>query len=80
MPKLRVLSGQDVMRILGSFGFLFESKRGSHVKLRRQLPLGTRQSLTVPMHREIDRGTLLAIYRQALRFIPEDELRDSFFS
>jgi len=28
MAKLRVLSGHDVLRILGGFGFLFESKRG----------------------------------------------------
>ena len=36
-------------------------------------------SLTVPLHREIDRGTLMAIYRQACRFISEQDLRDHFF-
>lgn len=78
MPKLRVLSGDDVLRILRSFGFMSASQRGSHVKVQRKLPDGSRQSLTVPLHREMDRGTLLAIYRQALRFIPEDELRPRF--
>src|ERR1017187_1198027 len=37
MPKLRVLSGQDVLRILDSFGFLINAQRGSHVKVRRLL-------------------------------------------
>ena len=80
MPKLKVLSGQDVLRILAGFGFTFESQRGSHVKLRRVLTGGARQSLTVPLHHEIDRGTLMAIYRQALRFIAAEELRKHFFA
>jgi predicted RNA binding protein YcfA (HicA-like mRNA interferase family) len=79
MPKLRVLSGQDVLRILDSFGFVTNAQRGSHVKVRRLLPSGAHQSLTVPLHKEIDRGTLMAIYRQACRFIAEQELRDHFF-
>ncbi len=79
MPKLKVLSGEDVLRILARFGFLPEAQRGSHVKVRRVLPSGARQSLTVPRHREIDRGTLMAIYRQASRFIREEELREHFF-
>ena len=79
MAKLRVLSGQDVLRILDSFGFVTTAQRGSHVKVRRLLPSGARQSLTVPLHKEIDRGTLMAIYRQACRFIAEQELRDHFF-
>jgi hypothetical protein len=47
--------------------------------VRRVLPSGARQSLTVPLHREIDRGTLMAIYRQALRFIEAEELQHHFF-
>jgi predicted RNA binding protein YcfA (HicA-like mRNA interferase family) len=61
-----------VLRILADFGFSFGSQRGSHVKVQRVVPGGARQTLTVPLHRELDRGTLTAIYRQALRFIPED--------
>ncbi|MGA3019331.1 MAG: type II toxin-antitoxin system HicA family toxin [Bryobacteraceae bacterium] len=80
MPKLRVLSGRDVMRILGEFGFQDFAQRGSHIKLRRILPLGRAQTLTVPNHNEIDRGTLHAIYRQASRFIPESKLRNQFFT
>lgn len=79
MPKARVLSGPDVVKILLSFRFEVVSQRGSHIKLRRILTDGTRQTLTVPNHRELDRGTLMAIYRQAFRYIPEDELAPHFF-
>jgi predicted RNA binding protein YcfA (HicA-like mRNA interferase family) len=80
MPRLKSLSGPDVVRILSKFDFLIASQRGSHVKLRRVLPGGTRQALTIPNHRELDTGTLKAIYRQALRYINDEELRRHFYS
>ena len=79
MPKLRVLSGREVLTILRGFGFQDLSQRGSHIKLRRVIA-GQTQTLTVPNHDEIDRGTLQAIYRQAGRFVPESELREEFFT
>ena len=80
MPKLRVLSGREVLKILREFGFQKFAQRGSHIKVRRVLEGGQTQSLTVPNHDEIDRGTLNAIYRQASRFITEPELRAKFFT
>jgi predicted RNA binding protein YcfA (HicA-like mRNA interferase family) len=80
MSKLRVLSGREVLKILGEFGFEDYTQRGSHIKLRRVVPGGRTQTITVPNHSEIDRGTLHAIYRQASRFIPESELRNRFFT
>jgi len=79
MPKLRVLSGREVIKILSKFGFEVVSQRGSHVKLRRVLPDGTKQTLTVPLHEELDRGTLKAIIKQASRYIPEEELKPHFY-
>ncbi|MEM3415111.1 MAG: type II toxin-antitoxin system HicA family toxin [Thermoproteota archaeon] len=79
MPRLKVLSGRDVVKILSRFGFTIISQKGSHVKLRRLLPDGTKQTLTIPLHEELDKGTLKAIYRQALRFIPEEELKPHFY-
>lgn len=49
-------------------------------EVQRTLPDGSHQSLTVPLHSEVDRGTVMAIYRQALRFIPEDLLRPRFYT
>ncbi len=79
MPKLRVLSGREVVKILSRFGFKVISQRGSHVKLRRILSDGTKQTLTIPLHEELDRGTLRSIYRQALRYIPETDLKPHFY-
>lgn len=80
MPgKLRVLSGFDVVRILAQFDFQQIGQRGSHVKLRR-IYQGNRQTLHLPMHRELRPGTLRSIYQQALNFIPESELRLHFYS
>ena len=79
MPRPRQLSGEDVIAILLKFGFVLHSQRGSHVKLRRVTPEGTKQTLTVPRHQELDPGTVRAIFRQASRYISEDQLRPLFF-
>ena len=80
MPRIRTLSGAEVLAILGDFGFRPVSQRGSHIKVRRVVDGGSTQTLTVPNHREIDRGTLQAIFRQASRYIPESELRRTFLT
>lgn len=78
MPRLKVLSGEDVISILGIFGFQVHSQKGSHVKLRRDSPAG-KETLTVPNHRELDTGTCRAIFRQATKYIPESELYSYFY-
>ena len=80
MSKLRSLSGLEVLKILAEFGFLRYSQRGSHIKLRRVAVGGGTQTLTVPAHDEIDRGTLHAVYRQESRYVSEVELRGKFFT
>jgi predicted RNA binding protein YcfA (HicA-like mRNA interferase family) len=77
-PRLRILSGRDVVRALGTFGFEVVATRGSHAKLRRTRAAGT-DTITVPLHHELAPGTARAIYRQAARFVPEDALRPWFF-
>jgi predicted RNA binding protein YcfA (HicA-like mRNA interferase family) len=78
-PRLRRLSSRDLLQALRRFGFEVVAIRGSHAKLRRRTPDGARQTLTVPTHRELAPGTLRAIYRQASRFVPEQDLRPLFF-
>lgn len=80
MPKLRRLSGKDVVRILAGFGFEVVSRHGSHMKLLRLSPERARQILVVPDHAELDKGTLKAIYRQAMRYVPENDLRPHFYT
>jgi len=79
-PRLRRLSGRDLVTILGRFGFAVHSQRGSHVKLRREGPGGEKQTLTIPLHDELDAGTLTAIMRQASRYLPEEQLRPHFYA
>lgn len=79
MPKIKILSGKDVIKILESFGFAVVAQRGSHVKLQREND-GVKQTLTIPNHKELDKGTLKAIYNQTTRYVSEGELRDSFFN
>jgi predicted RNA binding protein YcfA (HicA-like mRNA interferase family) len=79
MPMLKALSGKEVIKIFVLFGFIKTAQKGSHVKLARVLPDNTRQTLTIPNHAELDKGTLKAIYRQALRYIPENELKSHFY-
>jgi predicted RNA binding protein YcfA (HicA-like mRNA interferase family) len=78
-PRLRALSGRDVVRILQHFGFDVVATRGSHAKLRRVLENGQRQTLTIPLHAALASGTAHAIFRQACRYVAESELRSFFF-
>jgi predicted RNA binding protein YcfA (HicA-like mRNA interferase family) len=80
MRKLRTLGGPDLLRIFAGFGFQPVSQRGSHVKLRRVLAGGIRQTLTIVLHEELDKGTLRAIFRQALRYISESDLTPHFYT
>jgi predicted RNA binding protein YcfA (HicA-like mRNA interferase family) len=78
MPRLKRLSGAEVIAILEQFGFQIYSQRGSHVKLRRVGVTG-KEALTIPNHRQLDTGTCRAIYRQACRYIPEADLFRCFY-
>jgi predicted RNA binding protein YcfA (HicA-like mRNA interferase family) len=60
MPKLPVLSGADVVKMLEQLGFVQIRQRGSHVVMRRG-NVGT----VVPLHKELKTGTLAGIIRQA---------------
>ena len=80
MPKLKRLSGADLVKILELFGIEQISQRGSHIKLRRLATDSSQQTLTLPNHNELERGTLRAILRQSSRYIPENELIEHFYS
>ena len=80
MPRLRRLSSSDVLRILHRFGFEVAAQQSGHAKLVRVSPGGDRRILIVPLHRNLAVGTLHAIYRQATRLAPSDDLRQVFFA
>jgi predicted RNA binding protein YcfA (HicA-like mRNA interferase family) len=55
------VSGADTVRALAKKGFAHVSTRGSHEKLRNDAG----RTVIVPMHRQLARGTLASILRQA---------------
>ena len=64
MQKLPRLSDQEVIKILSKIDFTIARQKGSHIILTKQTKEG-KKSVVVPNHKEIDRGTLLEIIRQA---------------
>ena len=60
--RLPVVSGRDCVKALSKAGFYFVRQKGSHMYLRRDDPFA---QISVPDHRELDRGTLKSILRQA---------------
>ncbi len=63
MSKLPVVSGQKVVKALSKIGYEFDHQTGSHIILRQRDPPHRR--LTIPKHKEIAKGTLRAIIKQA---------------
>ena len=68
MSKLPVVSGNDCVKALEKIGFYFKRQEVSHIVLRRDDPFS---QVVVPNHKELDRGTLRAIIRQAGMSIDE---------
>jgi predicted RNA binding protein YcfA (HicA-like mRNA interferase family) len=60
--KLPRISGRECVKALEKAGFYIKRQEGSHIILRRNDPFA---QLVVPDHKELDRGTLRAIIRQA---------------
>ncbi len=59
---LPVVSGQRFVKALERAGWQVARQRGSHVRMKHP---DHRVSLTVPLHRELKRGTLSAILNDA---------------
>lgn len=64
MPKLPVLSGQELCRILEKHGFTKVRQRGSHIVMQKSGASGT-TTIPVPDHSELRTGTLRSIIRQS---------------
>ena len=62
MSQLPVISGAECIKALEKVDYFLDRQRGSHIILIREEP---RTTVTVPNHKELDKGTLRAIIRQA---------------
>lgn len=79
MPKLKDFSGKEVLSFFESNSFSIVSQHGSHIKLRRVIG-GNKQTLIIPNHSSIRKGTIREIFNQAVRYIPEETLRAFFYT
>ena len=61
MSRLPVCSGQDAVQAFRKLGYQVDHQTGSHIILRH--PSGRR--LSVPNHRELAKGTLRSLIREA---------------
>ena len=71
MPPLPILSGKEMIAVLKRHEFIEARQKGSHVRMKH----GDGRATTVPLHKELDRGTLRAILRQS--GLSVDDLLDS---
>lgn len=62
MPALPVISGTDAVRAFSQAGWVAVRQRGSHIIMVKD---GSIASLSVPDHRELARGTLRSLIRDA---------------
>ncbi|RKZ40559.1 MAG: hypothetical protein DRQ49_08010 [Gammaproteobacteria bacterium] len=60
MSKLPVISGKKCVQALSKIGFVIKSQQGSIL-----VRIEPKTRLSVPNHKELDKGTLRAIIRQA---------------
>ena len=68
MPPLPVVSGRQARRAFEKAGWTFDRQRGSHMILTKP---GVATNLSVPDHRELDRGLLRGLIRDAQLSVDE---------
>lgn len=61
MPRLPIVSGKELIKILTHFGYRIIRQRGSHIRLACM----GKKSVTVPNHKMIGYGLLNKILRDA---------------
>ena len=58
--KLPVIAGEDLVKYLAKHGFEVRRQTSSHVVVQKEWWV-----FSVPLHRELKRGTLIGILKQA---------------
>lgn len=70
--KLPITSGKKIIKFLNKRGFYIDGGKGSHVKMKKKN--GETLVTIVPLHKQIDPGTLLDILRQCK--LEKEDLKD----
>ena len=64
MPKLPIVSGKEVVKVLCKIGYEHVRTKGSHAILHKFTEKG-KVTIPVPLHKELAKGTLKSILNQA---------------
>ncbi|MEW6097177.1 MAG: type II toxin-antitoxin system HicA family toxin [bacterium] len=70
--RLPVVSGEQVIKALEKFEYKLIHQKGSHVKMRKFYE-NQKHTLTIPKHKELDRGTLSTIINKVGLYIDKDK-------
>ncbi len=79
MPKLKRVSGNDIVSALLKLGFSITRQKGSHQRLSR-FTIEKSQHVTVPNHKELDRGTEKSIIRRLEEYLSKEEIAAIFYT
>ena len=63
-PKLPIVSGHDMVKALSKIGYIHKRTSGGHAILQKETEMG-RITIPIPLHKELAKGTLKSIMRQA---------------
>ena len=64
MPKLPIVFGKEVIKVLSKLGYEHVRTKGSHAILNKMTENG-KVTIPVPLHKELAKGTLRSILNQA---------------
>lgn len=62
MPALPVISGRKAVRVFEELGWQIARQRGSHIIM---VKTGEMETLSIPDHKEVAKGTLRSLIRSA---------------
>ena len=79
MPKLKRISGKDLLALLLREGFLLLRQKSSHVRLVMKTENAS-HFVTIPLHDELDRGTEKAIIRSLGRCLSQEKIEQLFYT
>jgi predicted RNA binding protein YcfA (HicA-like mRNA interferase family) len=65
MPRLPQVSGSDLVKVFQKDGWSVVGQKGSHIKLRKTLEGQAKQTIIIPQHKVIKKGTLAGILRDS---------------
>ncbi len=79
MPRIRTISGKNLIKELFKIGFILERQTGSHVIIGKTCN-GRYFTTVVPLHDPVAKGTLSNIYKDVAKMCTEKDVKSIFFS